>query len=500
MYNPWSGYRMTGTWQDHLSYSLGGEDYPLAYGTALAAPASGTLRTSGGSGEFAAGWIGSAGRRSILMLDTPVSDLVAIVFQHQSSFGTAGWYKQGSTIGKSGASANGKDWGGDVHLHVHGLRANGTRVQFTKYVGTSTAGGGGVIVANFSTDTQTKLQRIGQGYGYTGPLDGKLGVNSWIAIQKWLTFSKFYTGPADGVPGINTYKGLQKVAALGGYTGPIDGILGPNSEAGLNKWLTAKLAPVTPPKPPVVVPPPVVKVFPEGETDFTGVDVGSSQKDFDFAAFFAKGGDFAILKMGGANASDSPYVAPYYLSQLSRARLVAGLLVGHYWMNGNKNGLTPAKSAQFFAQNISAKDGDIFALDIEAIDGVPAYTPAEALEFIAEFRKTFPGALFLIYLNRALLDQYDWEPLETEGHRLWVATLDGTRDPDTREFEDAAVVQFIIGKTAGSTVDVDLNIAKTNLATLRYKRPVVIPPESDKIQEMIAELKAIIAKYEGTPA
>jgi hypothetical protein len=75
-YNPWSGYRISNSWAGHMSYSLGGEDYPLAYGTALKAPAAGTLRTSGGSGEFAAGWIGSAGRRSILMLDTPIGDMV----------------------------------------------------------------------------------------------------------------------------------------------------------------------------------------------------------------------------------------------------------------------------------------------------------------------------------------------------------------------------------------------------------------------------------------
>lgn len=150
--NPYAGYPVTGSWFDHASYSAGGIDYPLAYGTALPAPAAGTLRTSGGSGEWTAGWYGSAGRRSILMLDTPAprrapaeatppegsGDMVAIVFQHQSEFGAARHYAEGETLGWSGASADGTDYGGDVHLHIHGLNASGQRVDFTKFIGPST--------------------------------------------------------------------------------------------------------------------------------------------------------------------------------------------------------------------------------------------------------------------------------------------------------------------------------------------------------------------------
>ncbi|GAA2447847.1 hypothetical protein [Agromyces soli] len=150
--NPYSGYPVTGSWYDHVSYSAGGTDYPLEYGTALPAPAAGTLRTSGGSGEWAAGWYGAAGRRSILMLDTPAprrkpaeaappeggGDMVAIVFQHQSEFGAARHYAEGETLGWSGASADGADYGGDVHLHVHGLNASGQRVDFTKFIGPTT--------------------------------------------------------------------------------------------------------------------------------------------------------------------------------------------------------------------------------------------------------------------------------------------------------------------------------------------------------------------------
>lgn len=148
IYNPWSSYPITGSWQDHMSYSLGGIDYPLGYGTPIAAPAAGTLHVYDGSGEYQTGWVGSAGRRSILYLDQPFTrtnpyleqnegsgQMVAIVFQHQSQFGVAGQhYAEGDIVGYSGASANGSDYGGDVHLHVHGLNSAGQRVDFLNFL------------------------------------------------------------------------------------------------------------------------------------------------------------------------------------------------------------------------------------------------------------------------------------------------------------------------------------------------------------------------------
>lgn len=148
LYNPWENYSISGSWASHMSYSAGGIDYPLGYGTNLKAPAAGTLHTSGGSGEYRAGWVGSAGRRSVLYLDQDFARvnatldenegsgaLHAIVFQHQSEFGTDGQhYAIGAILGKSGASADGDDYGGDVHLHVHGLNSAGQRVNLLNFI------------------------------------------------------------------------------------------------------------------------------------------------------------------------------------------------------------------------------------------------------------------------------------------------------------------------------------------------------------------------------
>ncbi len=118
--------------------------------------------------------------------------------------------------------------------------------------------------------TQSLQCRLQQGpaaqYGYTGPIDGVFGVNSWKGIQNFLKANYGYTGPADGVPGTYTYRALQRWAADtshgGTYTGPIDGVLGVNSWTGVDRAVTydyyspgARL-PTPPPPPPTPTPTP----------------------------------------------------------------------------------------------------------------------------------------------------------------------------------------------------------------------------------------------------
>jgi len=143
MYNSLARWKKTGTWEDHMSYSLGGEDYGTPYNSVVAAPATGVIRTSGGSGEFAAGWIGSAGRRAILELAEPIGDVVAVVMQHLAAFPEAREYQEGEACFLTGASANHLEWGGQVHAHIHCLTAKGERRQFTNYINGSISAGTG---------------------------------------------------------------------------------------------------------------------------------------------------------------------------------------------------------------------------------------------------------------------------------------------------------------------------------------------------------------------
>eukprot|EP01034_Spumella_vulgaris_P031374 gene31374-38753_t len=73
-------------------------------------------------------------------------------------------------------------------------------------------------------------------FGYTGPIDGVLGVKSWAGTQRALR-DYGYSGPDDGVPGTQTYMAMQRLAARNGYTGPIDGVLGVNSYKGVGRFL-----------------------------------------------------------------------------------------------------------------------------------------------------------------------------------------------------------------------------------------------------------------------
>lgn len=154
MFNPFASWKVSGTWEAHASYSAGGTDYPTPYDTPIPSPAAGTLRYDG--------WVGTAGRRATLLLDRPVArvfprsatrmlgggteaegPMVAVVFQHLSAAPTERWYAANTAdMIRTGASASGKDWGGDAHMHVHGLDAAGRRLDFTKFIGSAPAGGG----------------------------------------------------------------------------------------------------------------------------------------------------------------------------------------------------------------------------------------------------------------------------------------------------------------------------------------------------------------------
>lgn len=73
-------------------------------------------------------------------------------------------------------------------------------------------------------------------WGYTGPVDGAPGVNTYAALQRAMrTYG--YTGPVDGVPGPNTWAAVQRLGARWGYTGPVDGQMGPNSWRAFARFL-----------------------------------------------------------------------------------------------------------------------------------------------------------------------------------------------------------------------------------------------------------------------
>ena len=108
--------------------------------------------------------------------------------------------------------------------------------------------GAGTVPVSITEETGTpnttfymRMQLWASLYGYTGPIDGVLGSNSWAGFQRALA-DQGYSVNDTGTPDSATYSALQALAALhGGYTGPIDGVLGSNSYRGFAYFLNREL-------------------------------------------------------------------------------------------------------------------------------------------------------------------------------------------------------------------------------------------------------------------
>ncbi|MGW7291922.1 peptidoglycan-binding domain-containing protein [Streptomyces xiamenensis] len=88
------------------------------------------------------------------------------------------------------------------------------------------------------------IQKGAAAWGYTGPIDGLLGTESWQSIQRFLANSWGYDDAIDGIVGPNTIKALQRyLASRYGYTGAIDGIAGAGTTAAF-KRMAARCATV----------------------------------------------------------------------------------------------------------------------------------------------------------------------------------------------------------------------------------------------------------------
>jgi len=143
----WTGpLGITGTWEEHASYSRGGTDWPVGFGVAIPAPAAGTLVNYGNTD--------GAGLKSILIFDTPFArklpasgtlmngvyretdagdaPAASFVIQHLNSQVAAGHYNQGETIGFAGDTGSTEG----QHLHAHllaGTTIDDRRLDFMKF-------------------------------------------------------------------------------------------------------------------------------------------------------------------------------------------------------------------------------------------------------------------------------------------------------------------------------------------------------------------------------
>ncbi|MGC4759163.1 peptidoglycan DD-metalloendopeptidase family protein [Micromonospora trifolii] len=235
IYNPFAGYPITGSWQDHLNRgSLGGIDFAMGVGTNLPACGAGTIQNipNNGTGGHTVTIQHADGYRS--------------QYLHLSQFllanGTA--VGAGAIVGRSGGAAGAPGSGSSTgpHVHWHMINPSGVRINPLTYVNQNPGGSGlpktsteqdGIPGTIFYQRMQNWLRITS---GYTGPIDGAPGVRTYAALQQAMR-GYGYTGPLDGVPGANTWMAVQRLASGWGYTGPIDGVMGPNSWRGFARFL-----------------------------------------------------------------------------------------------------------------------------------------------------------------------------------------------------------------------------------------------------------------------
>lgn len=233
-YHPFTGYPITGTWQDHLNDgSLGGIDFGMGVGTRLPACGGGVVTNIPNNG--------TGGHTVTIQHDNGYRTQYMHLSQFLLSNGTR--VGMGAVVGLSGGAVGAPGSGSSTgpHLHWHMINPSGTRINPLTFMG----GGGGGGLPKTSTEqdgvpgaimwkrTQNWL-RIEQ--GYTGPIDGVPGTNTYAALQRGVR-GYGYTGPIDGVMGPNSWAGVQRLASRWGYTGPIDGVMGPNSWRGFARFV-----------------------------------------------------------------------------------------------------------------------------------------------------------------------------------------------------------------------------------------------------------------------
>lgn len=145
--------------------------------------------------------------------------------------------------------------------------------------------------------------------------------------------------------------------------------------------------------------------------NYTGADISYAQGNANPANY---PGSFVIINASRANVG--LVTGSHYHQQVDAFR-AAGKEVGHYFFNGP---VDVATSANYFVDNLyKYKAGDALVLDIEAT-GVVAWTPAQALVF-AQVVYARMGVKIGLYLNKDLMDSYDWSVLVSFGCWLWIA-------------------------------------------------------------------------------
>lgn len=195
-----------------------------------------------------------------------------------------------------------------------------------------------------------------------------------------------------------------------------------------------------------------------------GVDVSHWQSPVDWNAYRADGGEFVIIKFGGANTGEM-YVSDSMKIHHQAAR-DAGMKIGYYWVvNGHLNALDQAK---FFVDNIKdiIQPGEIVALDNEALDKGTFFNAEQSLMWLIYVQEKLNVTPFF-YSYPSLIKSIDWGDIPSR-FPLWLAafnrndgTTNGGYEKHMDQWQRIHIWQYTSnGRIEGYGSRIDQNVAR----------------------------------------
>ncbi|MEH1016407.1 glycoside hydrolase family 25 protein [Micromonospora sp. CPCC 206060] len=227
----------------------------------------------------------------------------------------------------------------------------------------------------------------------------------------------------------------------------------------------------------------------------SGIDVSTWQAGIDFADVRADGHQFVIVKAGGSQLSEGPYVAPQYTTQVNGAR-AAGLRVGHYWLAGDFQ--TPVQAADYFAGHLQDyRPGDVIALDNEVLDdSTRLWNDTEVAAFFQRMRDRIGDHVPWLYMGVADLRAGTWLRTIAAGVKLWVAMWGANNGSYPGEpnlggaYPTWSAHQYTSSGSTGGIARVDLNVAKPEAFEI-VKGVPTDPPADDPLPKTTTEQDGI---------
>jgi GH25 family lysozyme M1 (1,4-beta-N-acetylmuramidase) len=225
---------------------------------------------------------------------------------------------------------------------------------------------------------------------------------------------------------------------------------------------------------------PAAAVVPPGTV--SGIDVSTWQAGIDFVDVRADGHQFAIVKAGGSQLSDGPYIGSQYAIQVNGAR-AAGLRVGHYWLAGDFQ--TPVQAADYFADHLhDYRPGDVIALDNEVLDdSTRLWDDAAVVTFFQRMRDRIGNHVPWVYMGAADLRSRTWPRTIAAGVKLWVAMWGANNGSYPGEpnlggaYPTWSAHQYTSVGSTGGIASVDLNVAKPDAFEIVDDLPTDPPPD-----------------------